>query len=203
MFAVSAWQCAALQLTFFVATLFGTVQNLIFRNPKFRELVGLTPFKKPSSPVPAVQPAAGTGSQGGDGVTSVSTSKQNPFKDNPFANLNLSRPLKSQGAAFETGVRYQAPSAAQTLKAISSKDPNSPTSADAAPEVPKNDSFISRELKNVKSGFGNFMDGARQKAQNYQQKQQRAGDKGRDAKFLNQARIYEQKRRQQEEKQAR
>ena len=198
MFLVAFWQCAALQLSFFVATLWGTLQNLVFRNASFRSAVGMEPLTA-KRPLNLSQSAPSSGTSGGSAgaVPSVPASTENPFKNNPFANLNLAR---KPGAANESGLRYQAPTAAHTLRAAKSAINQPQSAGQEGPEVPKEDSFLSRELKNAKAGLGTFMDGARDKARSYQNNQKSRGDRGRDPSYVIRNRQYEEKKRRERER---
>jgi len=46
---ITAWQPAALQLTFFVTMLIGIGQSFLLRNARFRQWAGLHPIVKPST----------------------------------------------------------------------------------------------------------------------------------------------------------
>lgn len=46
---VAAWQPGALQLTFLVTILLGTIQSLLLRNARFRQWAGLVPIIKSST----------------------------------------------------------------------------------------------------------------------------------------------------------
>ncbi|KIW07013.1 uncharacterized protein PV09_01908 [Verruconis gallopava] len=199
MFLFTFWQSAALQISFLTATMFGTIQNLLFRNAKFREMMGMEPLGQRKalnlSAAANLTAASGEGSKSTPGQAAAP--QQNPFKDNPFANLNTSRPLKTSGSVFESGVRYQAPSAAETLAA---GPPRASSSSPQAVETPKDGNFVTRELKNARKGLGSMVEGITEKGKTMMANQTKAGDKGRSAKFLSEARRYEEQVRAREEK---
>jgi hypothetical protein len=206
MFVIAAFQPAALQLTFLVATIFGTVQNLVFKSTWFRSAFGMEAM--PHSGV--MRPRLNLNTTGANGrLVPIEDSKgkeegdgekvkQNPFKDNPFANLNMaSRP---RGSAFESGIKYQAPTAAEALAAAMPQLPDDPSTTAAPAEGEKKQGLISREIKNAKQGLGVFMKEAKEKRRSLLRSQKSPGDRGRDSTFVNQAVQYEARRRMKEEK---
>jgi hypothetical protein len=177
MFVVTFWQCAALQLSFLTATAFGMGQNLIFRNPHFREFFNMGPL---------TPPAAATKSS----PTAMAAPGQprivpRPNPSSPYANLNLARGIK--GSAVEKGAKYQAPTAASTMKG--------PKSLPEDPIVPQEGSFITRELKSARDGVVGVVDGAKGFLSKVANTNQAPEDRGRDPKSVQRSRQQEERRR--------
>lgn len=177
MFGVTFWQCAALQLSFLAATIFGMVQNLIFRNARFREVMSMGPLTPPTTPTQSILPT--TSAPGQPRIVA------RPNPSNPYANLNLARGIK--GSAVEKGAKYQAPTAASTLKG--------PQSLPEDPVVPKEGSFIARELKSAKDGVLGVVDGSKKFLSKIANTNQPANDHGRDSRSVRLSRQQEERRR--------
>lgn len=194
---VTAWQPAALQLSFLTAILFGANQNLLFRNNTFRDLFGMERFAKPRGP--------GDVEYGMGGGRTVDVTPQaretqvakEAWSESPFANLNVAR-KQTSSIESQKGVRYQAPTAASTLRVAEHNiEATKAKMQELGPEVPKQDSFATREIREMREGFGNLIQKGKETFAQRQEKEL-GGLKGRPKEYVRKARAFEERKRERE-----
>lgn len=206
MFLVTAFQCGALQLSFFAASLFGICQTMLLRNENFRSMVGMTPLMTNRNAGRAIAvsdsrtvnttitaPASTSAAPLSSAATVQPASAAEPtsaFASNPFANLQTLP--RTPGSTFESGVKYQAPKAQDTLAAAGG-DAAGPE--EVATKAKPKTNFLKRELDSVIKGGKAAVKAVGEKVEGSTTPTTKKGDKGREAAYLSKARAYEEKMR--------
>ena len=183
MFLITSWQPVALQLSFAVAIVWGSVQNQLIRQNKFREMMGLTPM-----PIPPKQGTHGfSASPAGE---SPSQPPSNPFVNNPFADLRIV-------GSHAPKVEYKAPTARETLGVVTllpSKNAIRKPEPQLPQQAPSKFGIVGKVMADFKEGQKGFMAKMAEHVNKHKRPDpNKKGNKGRSPEEIRRNQQYERK----------